>query len=149
MFWKETRLFDGFFKAAAWRTDGTNHGRVETPVTSQSVVGVFLDGRSGFASARSQRGEAGRGGEGDAAQAHVQAVHLGGDRHLGEKGAVPRQPGQSSSAAAVAALDVFDDVEDLLTFRLSRHPPDVQNGRHVLLPEHREDETREESNCTK
>lgn len=94
---------------------------------SENVVWVLLDGRPGGASSWSQRGEAGRGSEGDAAQAHVQAVDLGGDRHLGEEGAVTRQSGQSS-VDAVAALDVFDDVEDLLTLCLSGCPADVQNG---------------------
>lgn len=64
-------------------------------------------------------------------------MDLGGDGHLREEGAVPRQPGQTATAA-LAALDVFNNVEDLLTLRLPSHPPDVQNGRHVLLPEHRE-----------
>lgn len=66
-------------------------------------------------------------------------MDLRGDWHLGEEGAVPGQPGQSSTTAAtVAALDVFDDVEDLLTLRLPSHPSDVQDGRHVLLPENTE-----------
>lgn len=145
------------FKAAAWWKDSVsdrlvdnNRDCVETRKRfgsdsgdlgcSENIIRVFLDRCSGFASPRSQRGEAGRGGEGDAAQAHVQAVDLGGDRHLGEEGAVPGQPDQSSAtAAAVAALDVFDDVEDLLTLRLPSHPSDVQDGWHVLLPEHREE----------
>lgn len=57
-------------------------------------------------------------------------MDLGGDRNLGEQGSVPRQ----RAGTAVRALDVFDDVEDLLTLRLSGHPADVQDGRHVLLP---------------
>lgn len=62
-------------------------------------------------------------------------MDLGRDRHLREEGAVPGQPGR---AAAVAALDVFDDVEDLLPLHLPSHPPDVQDGRHMLLPEWRQ-----------
>lgn len=118
------------------KTTTTAPGASSGDLRSQDVVRVFLDGRSGFASAWSQRGEAGRGGEGDAAQAHVQAVDLGGDRHLREEGAIPGQASQPAAApTTIAALDVFDDVEDLLTLRLPSHPPDVQNGRHVLLPE--------------
>lgn len=64
-----------------------------TLATSENVVEVFLDGCPGLASAWPQCGEAGRGGEGDAAQAHVQAVDLGGDGHLAEEAAIPRQPG--------------------------------------------------------
>lgn len=109
--------------------------KILAPNLSENIVWVFLDRCSGFTAARSQRGEARGGGEGDAAQAHVQTVDLRGDGHLGEEGAVP---GQAGRAAAVTALDVFDDVEDLLTLRLTSHSPDVQNGRHVLLPVHRE-----------
>lgn len=100
---------------------------------SQHVVRVLLDGGSGFTGPRSHGAETGRGADGDAAQAQVQAADLGCDRHLGEDGAVPRQPVQTA-AAVDAALDVFNDVEDLLTLRLPGHSPDVQDGRHVLLP---------------
>ena len=57
-------------------------------------------------------------------------MDLRGDRDLGEEGAVPGQGGG-------AALHVRHDVEDLLPLRLPRQPPDVQDGRHVLLPEDR------------
>lgn len=60
-------------------------------------------------------------------------MDLGGDRHLSEEGAVPGQQGN----AAVTALDVFYNVEDLLPLRLPGHPTDVQDGRHMLLPEQR------------
>lgn len=86
---------------------------------------------------RSQCGDAGRRRDGDATQAHVQTVELRGDGHLGEERAVPRQPAQASVAAAVAALNVLHNVEDLLALRLASHSADVQNGRHVLLPEHK------------
>lgn len=61
-------------------------------------------------------------------------MDLGGDGHLGEKGPVPRDRRWTT----VTALDVFDDVEDLLTLPLPGRPPDVQDGRHMLLPEQRQ-----------
>lgn len=83
---------------------------------------------------RSQRAEAGRRCDGDATQAHVDTVDLGGDGHLGEEDAISGQPAQSP-VAAIAALDVSNHIEDLLAFRLTSHSTDVQDGRHVLLPE--------------
>lgn len=62
---------------------------VQTLACSENIVRVFLDRCPGFARVRSQHAEAGRSGEGDAAQAHVQAVDLGGDGHLREEGVVP------------------------------------------------------------
>lgn len=76
-----------------------------------------------------QAGDAGGGGEGDAAQAQVEAVDLGGHRDLGEEG-----PVAGELREAVAVLNVLDDVQDLLPLRLPRHPADVEDGRYVLLP---------------
>lgn len=97
--------------------------------SSESVVGIFRHWSPGFVWVWPQRGEAGRRCDGDAAPANIQTVDLGGDGHLGEEGVVSWQPGQSAAAAAaVAALDVFNNVEDLLPLRLTRHSSDVQNG---------------------
>lgn len=102
---------------------------------SENVIGAFLHQPAGFVGVWSQGGEAGRRCDGDATQADVQTVDLRGHRDLGEEGAISWQPGQTSIATAVAALDVSNDVEDLLTFCLTSHSTDVQDGRHVLLPE--------------
>lgn len=72
--------------------------------------------------------EKGGGGEGDAAQAHVQAVHLRCHRHVCKQCTVSRQLGE-----AVTVLDVFHDVQDLLSLGLPSHSPDIQDGRYMLL----------------
>lgn len=102
---------------------------------SENVVGILGHWPPGFVWVWPQRGEAGRGCDGDAAQPNIQTVDLRRDGHLGEEGVVSRQPCQTSIATAVAALNVFNNVEDLLPLGLTRHSTDVQDGRHVLLPE--------------
>lgn len=105
--------------------------------SSENVVGIFRHCSPGFVRVWPERSEAGRCSDGEAAQPNVEAVDLRSDGHLGEEGVISRQPRQPSIAAAVAALDVFDNVEDLLPFGLSRHSTDVQNGWHMLLPVHK------------
>lgn len=101
------------------------------PEQLEHVV-VCLSDRASLGTPPSQAGEAGGGGEGDTAQAQVQAVHLGCDGHLGEEGAVAGQPRQG-----VTVLNVLHDVQDLLALRLPSHPADVQDGRHMFLPANR------------
>lgn len=59
-------------------------------------------------------------------------MHLRGDGDVGKEGVVPAHEG-------IAALEVFDDVEDLLALCLPHHPPYVQQGGDVLLPVGRKD----------
>lgn len=73
--------------------------------------------------------EAGRGCEGDAAQTHVQTVHLRCHRHVCKQSTISRKLGE-----AVAVLDVFHNVKDLLPLCLPSHSPDIQDGRYMLLP---------------
>lgn len=96
--------------------------------SSENVVGIFRHWSPGFVRVWPQCSEAGRCCDGDAAQPNIQTVDLRSDGHLGEQGVISGQPGQTSVTTAVAALNVFDNVEDLLPFCLTRHSTDVQNG---------------------
>lgn len=71
-------------------------------------------------------------GHGEAEETKADAVHLRGDGDVGKEGVVPAHEG-------IAALKVFDDVEDLLALCLPHHPPYVQQGGDVLLPVGRKD----------
>lgn len=63
-------------------------------------------------------------------------MDFGCDRDFSEQASVSGEAGQ---AAATVALNVFDDVQDLLTLHLTSHATNVQNGRHMLLPAQSED----------
>lgn len=126
-------------------TDGIGVGRrrawiispFRTWRSSEKLIGIFRPWSPGFVWVWPQRSEAGRGCDGDAAPPNIQTVDLRSDGHLGEEGVTPGHPGQGASTAALAALQVFNNVEDLLPLRLTSHSTDVQNGWHMLLPEHK------------
>lgn len=63
-------------------------------------------------------------------QNQSQAGHVRCHGDLGKQGVVSGNMG-----GAIACLEVPDDCENLLTFRLLDHPPDVQYSRDVLPPE--------------
>ena len=64
---------------------------------------------------------------GQAEETQTEAVHLGGDRDVGEDGALAAHQRR-------AALKVLHHVEDLLALRLPHHAPNVQQRGHVPLP---------------
>lgn len=106
---------------------------------SQPVIWVLLDsgGGAGLPGPWPHGTKEGGGGNGDAAEAKVEAANLRRDRHLGKDGAVPGQSTQGAGAVGAvfaAAFDVLDHVEDLLALRLPQRPSEVQDGRYVFLP---------------